>query len=139
MTAFAISVALCAIVAATPASALPGITPQPNATTVFAAGLAGVACYRIPSITQTDKGTLLAFAEARHSSCADSAVQGIAVRRSTDGGRSWSDVATAVGNASYLVGNPTSVYVHPTKTSSAPARVMLSALRTVQRDHRAPG
>lgn len=82
-----------------------------NSTTVFEPNLGGVSCYRIPSIVQTDRGSLLAFAEARHGSCSDSATHEIAVRRSTDGGLSWSDVGFAAGNSSYFVGNPDAVYL----------------------------
>ena len=62
-------------------------------------------------MVQTPNGTIVAFAEARHGSCGDGAVQGIAVRRSFDGGHTWGPVATAVGNASYYVGNPSVMYV----------------------------
>jgi hypothetical protein len=80
-----------------------------NGTTVFAEGLGGVACYRIPSVVQAASGTLVAFAEARHGSCGDAAVHALAFRRSTDGGATWSEPGAAVGNASYLVGNPSAV------------------------------
>ena len=83
-----------------------------NVLSVFSAGLASISCYRIPSIVQTDKGTLIAFAEARHGSCSDSNVHEIATRRSTDGGKTWSDVAFAAGNSSYFVGNPTAVFTN---------------------------
>ena len=33
----------------------------------------------------------------------------IATRTSTDGGKSWSNVSFAVGNETYMVGNPTAV------------------------------
>ena len=92
------------------------VAADENATTVFSPGLAGIACYRIPSIVQTHKGTLLAFAEARHSSCSDGAVWEIAQRRSTDGGKTWSNVSFAVGNASFYVGNPTAVHTTEGRT-----------------------
>eukprot|EP01047_Picozoa_sp_COSAG01_P036952 COSAG01_NODE_2908_length_6880_cov_42.122401_5_plen_490_part_00 len=77
-----------------------------NVSKVFASGRAGVTCYRIPAVTQTKQGTLLAFAEARHGSCSDGLVHELACRRSSDGGRSWSAVAFVVGNASHRVSNP---------------------------------
>lgn len=86
-----------------------------NATLVFEPNLASVACYRIPSIVQSNKGTLIAFAEARHGSCSDSAVHEIAVRRSTDSGATWGSVISAVGNDTYFVGNPTSLFTHSGK------------------------
>ena len=86
-------------------------TPAPLAgVTVFAPNMEkGVACYRIPSIIQTKSGVLLAFAEARFGSCGDSAVHEISLRRSLDGGTTWTAPRSAVGNATYLVGNPTAV------------------------------
>lgn len=40
----------------------------------------------------------------------------LAVRRSVDGGATWSEPQAAVGNASYLVGNPTAVFTQSNKT-----------------------
>eukprot|EP00041_Stephanoeca_diplocostata_P011805 m.195141 g.195141 ORF g.195141 m.195141 type:complete len:357 (-) comp18676_c0_seq7:3126-4196(-) len=77
--------------------------------TVFSEGLANLACYRIPSVVMTSNKTLIAMAEARHGSCSDSAVHEIAVRRSFDGGRTWSPVTFAVGGDTYYVGNPDAV------------------------------
>ena len=55
-----------------------------------------VSCFRIPSVTQTANGTIVAFAEARghfgiegKGSCADCSALGIAVKRSFDGGQTW--------------------------------------------------
>jgi sialidase-1 len=81
-----------------------------NASTVFEPKLGGIACFRIPSVVQTNKGTIIAFAEARLNSCNDGAVQAISTRRSTDGGKTWSTVKPAVGNSSYFVGNPSAVF-----------------------------
>jgi len=87
----------------------PTPTPLPGSI-VFKPELeAGVACYRIPAVMQTLNGTLLAFAEARYGSCGDGAVREISFRRSTDGGKTWSPAAPAVGSADYLVGNPSAV------------------------------
>ena len=80
---------------------------QPSGT-VFFGGLSNIDCYRIPAVAHTPTA-IVAFAEARIGSCSDGAVQGIATRRSIDEGVTWSDgVSFAVGNASFLVGNPTS-------------------------------
>ena len=77
-------------------------------TSVFYPKLAGIACYRIPSILQTSNGILIAFAEARKGSCSDSAAYAIATRRSVDGGDTWGNVSF-IGSSSYMIGNPASV------------------------------
>jgi hypothetical protein len=73
---------------------------------------ANVTCYRIPAIGQTPDGTLVALAEARlgrftpdgktllQATCDDCVVNGIAQRRSTDGGRSWGAYTWAVSDHS---------------------------------------
>lgn len=76
----------------------------------FQENLGGISCYRIPSIVQTDKGVLVAFAEARVGSCGDSAVHSIGVRRSLDGGKTWGNVSFVEGPAGSMVGNPTTIY-----------------------------
>ena len=79
-------------------------------TFVFEAGMGGIACFRIPAVVQTaDASTILAFAEARYGSCSDGATHALATRKSSDGGKTWSDLGFAVGNSSYMVGNPTAV------------------------------
>eukprot|EP00040_Diaphanoeca_grandis_P044672 m.13213 g.13213 ORF g.13213 m.13213 type:complete len:443 (-) comp9635_c0_seq1:135-1463(-) len=76
---------------------------------VFSPGLGGISCFRIPSIVQTSKGSLVAFAEARHDSCSDGAVHEIATRRSIDNGTTWQNMSFAVGGDEYYVGNPDAV------------------------------
>jgi len=68
-------------------------------------------CYRIPSVVQTSDGTVVAFAESRDGSCSDGAARAIAMKRSTDGGKTFDEnVTIAVGNETYWVGNPAVVY-----------------------------
>ena len=84
-------------------------------TNVFRPGLAkGYSDFRIPAIVRTDKGTLLAFAEARTTG-ADASVHQIAVRRSTDNGKSWGPLAFAAGSDAHWVGNPTAVFTADNK------------------------
>ena len=56
---------------------------------LFEAETDGYAHYRVPAITVSAKGTVLAFAEARRSSYGDWGPQDILMRRSYDGGRTW--------------------------------------------------
>ncbi|MDX3100676.1 sialidase family protein [Nonomuraea angiospora] len=49
----------------------------------------GYNTYRIPAAVVTKAGTVLAFAEGRHTSAGDSGHIDVVLRRSTDGGRTW--------------------------------------------------
>ena len=56
---------------------------------IFEAGEGGYALYRIPGIVATDKGTLLAYCEARRTGKSDWDAIDLLLRRSVDGGRTW--------------------------------------------------
>lgn len=60
--------------------------------TVFNAGEAGVNTFRIPVIVTTKEGTLIAACEARKESWRDKSPTDIAVKRSIDGGKTWSQI-----------------------------------------------
>lgn len=91
----AVLVACAALIAAeTPQSlTVTGAPPNPctaaSCVPVFYPGLNGSKCYRIPSVIQTYKGTLLAFAENRIDGCGDQGKHDLVVRRSTDSGKTW--------------------------------------------------
>jgi sialidase-1 len=84
-------------------------------TVLFDKGFAGYGCYRIPAIVRTKLGTLLAFAEARRTWCADSQEIDLVVRRSEDDGRTWSAQQIVLSgvdgdpNAVSTRGNPTPI------------------------------
>ena len=54
----------------------------------------GYACFRIPAIVKSTRGTLLAFAEGRVDNCGDAGDIDLVLKRSTDGARTWEDVTT---------------------------------------------
>ena len=57
---------------------------------LFVSGTDGYKSYRIPAIVTTTKGTLLAFCEGRKNNAADAGDIDMLLKRSTDGGRTWS-------------------------------------------------
>jgi sialidase-1 len=57
---------------------------------LFSAGEGGYKLFRIPGLVVTAKGTLLAYAEARKDDRTDWGRTDVVLRRSTDGGKSWS-------------------------------------------------
>ena len=63
---------------------------EPVETDVYVAGQDGYHTFRIPSVILTTKGTLLAFAEARRAGRSDAGDIDLVVKRSTDGGATWS-------------------------------------------------
>lgn len=76
--------------------------------TLFEAGAAGYRGYRIPALVMTTKGTLLAFCAARKE-LGDWADIDLALRRSTDGGKTWSPMKIIADRASMTVDNPTPI------------------------------
>jgi sialidase-1 len=80
-----------------------------EASTLFKSGENGYKCYRIPAIVTTTKGTLLAFAEARKSGCGDAGDIDLVVRRSSDGGKTWSAMSVVWDDADNTCGNPAPV------------------------------
>ncbi|MFI7295953.1 exo-alpha-sialidase [Streptomyces sp. NPDC050121] len=66
--------------------------------TLFRSG--GYGCFRIPSLIRTKAGSLLAFAQGRHfPSCADRGPIDIVARGSTDHGRTWGPIRTALSGS----------------------------------------
>ncbi|MCX6361980.1 MAG: sialidase family protein [Armatimonadetes bacterium] len=74
--------------------------------TLFAAGDAGRHTYRIPALAVTTRGTLLAFCEGRRGSSSDAGDIDLVMRRSTDGGRTWSEMQVVWSDGGNTCGNP---------------------------------
>ncbi len=76
---------------------------------LYRAGEEGYACFRIPSIITTTKGTVLAFAEARKNNCGDAGDIDLVVKRSQDGGKTWSSLQMVWNDSTNTCGNPAPV------------------------------
>lgn len=61
--------------------------------------------YRIPTLVTTPKGTLIAFAELRKNSSADLGDIDTVIRRSTDGGKTWSEATVIQDMGGDTIGN----------------------------------
>ena len=76
-------------------------------TEVFVAGADGVHTYRIPSLLVAPGGTLLAFCEARKVSSHDASPTDLVLKRSRDGGTTWSPLQVVVrGVGAEAIMNP---------------------------------
>jgi sialidase-1 len=73
---------------------------------VFRAGQDGYHTFRIPALLVTKRGTLLAFAEGRRGSRSDSGDIDLVLKRSADGGRSWSAMQIVADRDADTIGNP---------------------------------
>jgi sialidase-1 len=99
---------------------------------VYEAGKDNHIYFRIPALTVTKKGTILAFCEARNTkadfyegnedkfpvvpvgSTKDLGDIDLAVKRSTDGGKTWDNMITVVDDYDNTCGNPAPVVVEST-------------------------
>ena len=73
---------------------------------LFRSGRDGYHTYRIPSLLATPRGTLLAFCEGRKTGRGDSGDLDILVKRSDDGGASWSGQEIVWDDEQNTCGNP---------------------------------
>ena len=78
-------------------------------TTVYAGGRDGCHTYRIPSLLVAPSGALLAFCEGRRDSGRDNGDIDTLVKRSEDGGRTWSAARVVWDAGADTCGNPTAV------------------------------
>src|SRR5262249_1474049 len=75
-------------------------------TEVFISGTDGYHTYRIPSLIVSKEGTLLAFCEGRKKSKSDSGDIDLLLKRSTDGGATWSKQQVVWDDGENTCGNP---------------------------------
>ncbi|MFI7382110.1 exo-alpha-sialidase [Streptomyces sp. NPDC049813] len=106
VAALAVATALPATVTAQAATAAEPAPPFEQQVLFKAAQDPGYACYRIPAVVTTVKGTLLAFAEGRTNDCSDAGDIDLVVKRSEDGGRTWSPLQIVNEGAGDTHGNP---------------------------------
>ncbi|MEV4924503.1 sialidase family protein [Streptomyces roseoverticillatus] len=66
-------------------------------------------CFRIPALVTTVRGTVLAFAEGRKGNCGDATDIDVVVKRSADGGRTWSPLEVVDEGRGDTHGNPAPV------------------------------
>jgi sialidase-1 len=84
-------------------------------------------CFRIPSIIVTGRGKVLALAEARKNNCDDHGDVDLALKRSSDGGHTWSRMRIIADDENHTMGNPCPVLDRTTDT------IWLAMTRTNQR------
>ncbi len=81
---------------------------------VFTSGQEGYKCFRIPAIIQSPNGDLLAFAEGRKEGCSDTNDIDLVMKRSRDGGVSWSALQVIWDDQLNTCGNPVPIVDHIT-------------------------
>ena len=96
---------------------------------LFKPGDNGYKCFRIPAIVRTNSGVLLAFAEARKNHCGDADDIDLVVRRSMDGGKSWSSMILIWDDGGNTCGNPAPV------VDARTGRVLLLSTWNLGADH----
>jgi len=89
---------------------------QPQRTEVFVSGTGDYHTYRIPALLVTKKGTLLAFCEGRKKSRSDSGDIDLLLKRSVDGGSTWSSQQLVWDDKANTCGNPCPVVDQETGT-----------------------
>jgi sialidase-1 len=91
-------------------------TPRADVTPLFVSGENGYGRYRIPSLYVTPKQTVLAFCEGRVKPAGLTGDIDIVLRRSTDGGRTWSPLQVVADDGPNTLGNPCPVVDRTTGT-----------------------
>ena len=78
--------------------------------TLFTAGEAGYAVFRIPAVITLPNGRVLAMAEGRRHSVSDTGEIDIVQKISDDGGRTFGELTVTVSGGGNTAGNPCPVY-----------------------------
>ena len=84
----------------------PFLQAEPQQADVFVSGRDGYHTYRIPSVIVTKKGTVLAFCEGRKKGRSDAGDIDLLLKRSTDGGKTWSSQQIVWDDKNNTCGNP---------------------------------
>ena len=85
-------------------------------TDLFIGGQQGYHTYRIPAMTVSTRGTVLAFCEGRRYSSSDTGDIDLILKRSFDDGRTWEPTQTVVTEPATTCGNPCPVVDRTTGT-----------------------
>jgi len=110
---------IAAILSIALASTAVAVEPLLEDSELWTAGNDGYHTYRIPSLLVTAKGSVLAFCEGRKTAGGDHGDLDLLVKRSTDGGRTWSPQAIVYeegDTAKITIGNPCPVVDRATGT-----------------------
>lgn len=83
---------------------------------IYRSGTEGYHTLRIPAIVVTTKGTILAFCEGRKHSMSDTGAIEIVLKRSLDGGETWSKLQVVWSDHGNTCGNPCPVVDSETGT-----------------------
>jgi sialidase-1 len=76
---------------------------------LFKSGDDGYHTFRIPAMAVTNRGTVLAFAEGRKNTRSDTGDIDLVLKRSTDGGKTWSKLQVVWDDGDHVCGNPAPV------------------------------
>ena len=76
---------------------------------IFVSGTQGYNTFRIPAIIATKNGVLLAFAEGRKNTSSDTGDIDLVLKRSEDGGKTWSGLQVIWDDDENVCGNPAPV------------------------------
>ncbi|NQT17195.1 MAG: exo-alpha-sialidase [Planctomycetes bacterium] len=102
---------------ATALGAAPDVPPPPVETDVYVSRDGGVHTYRIPAMIVSPGGALLVFCEARKESIRDASPTDMVLKRSTDGGATWSPAQVLIrGEGTEAIMNPCPVVDSSTGT-----------------------